>query len=281
MTPQKRRSPRQLQEVNHQRLRLLNHVTQLTDKLMIVLAFVWIGLMIADFLGRLGPSLAILNYVIWGLFLLDFAVKLIIAPQKGRFLRQNWITLVSLLLPAFRVLRIFQALRAFRALSLLRMLTSVNRGMSALVVAMGKRGVGYVVALTIIVLFSGAAGMFFFENPGQLREQGFDSVAAAGGGLHSYGDALWWTSMLMTTIGSQYWPVTGAGRGLCFIVSLYSLGVFGYITATLASFFVDSAAQTPTASKNNIDDLKNEIAALRREMKGSKLKRRSGAIDGD
>lgn len=46
--------------------------------------------------------------------------------------------------------------------------------------------------------------------------------------------------MLMPTIGSQYWPVTMTGRLLCLLISLYSLGVFGYITATLASFFVNS-----------------------------------------
>ena len=45
--------------------------------------------------------------------------------------------------------------------------------------------------------------------------------------------------MLLTTIGSEYWPQTPEGRLLTFLLSLYSLGILGYITATLASFFVE------------------------------------------
>ena len=116
---------------------------------------------------------------------------------------------------------------------------------------MGQRGAGYVTIVTIIVLLGGAGGMYAFEQPEQLMEQGFTDLAAQGGGLHSYGDALWWTAMLMTTIGSQYWPVTPAGRALCFALSLFSLGVFGYITAALASFFIaKERAQRPPVTKN-------------------------------
>ena len=51
--------------------------------------------------------------------------------------------------------------------------------------------------------------------------------------------------MLLTSIGSEYWPRTAEGRLLCFLLSLYGLGVFGYITASFASFFLgrDADAQ--------------------------------------
>jgi voltage-gated potassium channel len=144
----------------------------------------------------------------------------------------------------------------------------MNRGMSALVIAMGERGVGYVVVLTIIVLFAGAAGMYQFESMSQLQEQGFGAVVTSGGGLKSYSDAIWWTAMLMTTIGSQYWPVTQSGRILCFLISMFSLGVFGYITATLASFFVDQSSGTGEKKpENELAALRKEIKALRQELK--------------
>lgn len=228
----------QARKIKDERNELLNNLTGLTDKLMIALAFVWIGLMVADFVGKLSPPLEILNYVIWGIFIVDFLIKFFIAPYKTQFLRSQWITIISLILPAFRIVRIFQALGALRALSLVRILTSFNRGMGALVAAMGKRGVGYVIVLSIIVIFVGAAGMYHFESSEQLMRQGYGQDVAQNG-FKDYSDALWWTAMLMTTIGSQYWPVTMAGRILCFMISLFSLGVFGYITATLASFFVD------------------------------------------
>jgi voltage-gated potassium channel len=44
--------------------------------------------------------------------------------------------------------------------------------------------------------------------------------------------------MILTTLGSQYWPRTPEGRVLGFLISLYAFAVFGYFTALLASFFV-------------------------------------------
>lgn len=64
--------------------------------------------------------------------------------------------------------------------------------MRALAANLQHRGFGYVIALTLLVLFAGAAGMYAFENE-------------AAGGLKSYGEALWWTAMVLTTMGSQYW----------------------------------------------------------------------------
>jgi voltage-gated potassium channel len=256
--------------VKHERAELLANLTRGTDKVMVGLALVWIGLAITDLVGHLSPGLQLLNNVIWGLFALDFAVKFALAPAKLPFLKSHWVLLVSLVLPAFRLLRVLQALNALRALSLVRVLTSLNISISALAEAMGKRGVGFVCIITLLVLFGGAGGMYALERPAQLVQQGFGQVAASGGGLHDYGDALWWTAMLMTTIGSQYWPVTAAGRALCFALSLFSLGVFGYITAVLASFFVDKDKDDRPAREREATLLKlrEDIAGLRAEVRG-------------
>jgi len=45
----------------------------------------------------------------------------------------------------------------------------------------------------------------------------------APGGPYSCGEALWWTAMIMTTMGSQYWPQTIEGRMLCVFLALYAL----------------------------------------------------------
>ena len=238
-------------KISTQRSVLLRNLGRATDNLFIGLALLWIVLTIVELLGDLTPALEVALNVIWALFVLDFLVKFTVAPKKVVFLRSQWIILLSLLLPAFRLLRVLRAFTALRAISLVRVLASLNGGISRLSRAMGKRGAGYVTIVTIIVLLGGAGGMYAFERPDQLAEQGFSNLAAQGGGLHSYGDALWWTAMLMTTIGSQYWPVTPAGRALCFALSLFSLGVFGYITAALASLFVakDNADEARSKSK--------------------------------
>ena len=44
--------------------------------------------------------------------------------------------------------------------------------------------------------------------------------------------------MIITTIGSDYWPKTADGRILAFLLSVYAFSIFGYITAALASLLI-------------------------------------------
>ena len=270
------------QQLKDERWSLLEQINALTDKPMTALSFVWLGLLILDFTQGLSPLLQTISYAIWALFVLDFIIELIIAPQKLDYLQHNWLTAVALLLPALRVLRIFRALRllraarAVRSVSLLRVVTSLNRGMRAIGKTLGRRGVGYVIALTVIVTFGGAAGMYAFESPRALSEAGYMDAAQAvaqGVGLNGYGEAVWWTAMIMTTMGSEYWPKTVEGRILGWLLAVYAFAIFGYITATIASYFVvqDAAAvQQPapadSATSGDVAALQTEIAALRAQM---------------
>lgn len=102
---------------------------------------------------------------------------------------------------------------------------------------------------------AGAGGMYAFEKQ-------------VPGGLDSYGVALWWTAMLLTSIGSEYWPQTAEGRVLCFLLSLYGFAIFGYVTAALASFFIGRDADTAgeLVGASAMKELSDEIKALREEV---------------
>jgi voltage-gated potassium channel len=89
-------------------------------------------------------------------------------------------------------------------------------------------------------------------------------------GFANYGEALWWTAMLLTSLGSAYWPQTPEGRVLCLLLAIYGFAVFGYITATLASFFIDRDAErndAGIAGAREIRRLREEVAGLRDEMR--------------
>jgi len=251
------------EELRRERWQLLEQIDAAVDTPMIALAFVWLGLLICDLTRGLSPFLQRISDVIWALFVLDFVIGIIIAPHRRAYLRRNWLTALSLLLPALRMLRLFRALRVLRAaravrsLNLLRLLTSLNRGMRAVGSTLGRHGAGYVIALTIVVTFAGAAGMAFFESP------------ASGGGIDSYGEGVWWTAMIMTSLGSEYWPKTVEGRILGFLLALYALATFGYITATIASYFVGRDAErkdAPVAGSDQVEQLIREVQALRAEI---------------
>ena len=251
------------QEVNNERREILDRLEGWLETPMIVLGFIWLALLIVELRWGLNPFLEILGTVIWGIFILDFVVRLVIAPHKFSYLKSNWLTAIALIIPAFRILRIVRVLRvlrlarAARGLRLLRVVTSLNRGMKAISASFGRRGFGYIVALTLIVNLAGAAGMYAFEND---MPRGFESYAAA----------LWWTAMLLTTMGTEYWPQTAEGRLLCFMLSLYGFAVFGYVTAALASYFIGRDAEDQNAelvSAKPIKELRGEIAALHEELR--------------
>ena len=222
------------------------------EKPMLVLSFVWLALLVVELLWGLSHALWVLGQAIWVVFLAEFALSLALAPRKLAYVRANWLKALALLAPAFRLLRLARfarfarVARAGRGVRLLRLVASVNRGMNALGAAMRRRGFGYVLAATLLVAFVGAAGMYALE-----RE-------APGGGFDSYGAALWWTTMILATMGSEYWPQTPDGRVLCLFVALYAFTVFGYVTATLATFFI---------GQDQEKGLKEEISALRAELR--------------
>ncbi|MFC4638433.1 ion transporter [Deinococcus hohokamensis] len=249
--------------LHRERAELLEHLDRLTDVPMTALGFVWLALLVLDLTQGLGPGLQTLSSVIWVLFVLDFALSFVVAPDKRAYLRANWLTLLSLLLPALRVLRAVRALRtlrllrATRSLNLVRLLTSLNRGLRAAGHTMRRRGVGYVALLTVLVGLVGAAGMLAFE----------DVPAARDSGLRDYASWLWWTAMVLVTMGSDYFPKTAEGRALTWLLALYGFAVFGYLTASVASFFI-GRDQPAEDDEGNGPALQQELAALRGEVAG-------------
>ena len=75
--------------------------------------------------------------------------------------------------------------------------------------------------------------------------------------------------MTIMTMGSGAWPQSVEGRIVGLLLSLFSFTIFAYVTASLASHFLerDAASEhTQVASAKSIDSLQHEIAALRREI---------------
>jgi voltage-gated potassium channel len=234
------------------------------EKPMFVLSFVWLALFILEFTRGLPTTLETLGWAIWGIFVVDFALRFTIAPDKRAYLRRNAVTAISLVVPALRIFRIarafriLQATRATRSFRLVKVVGTLNRGMRAIGRSFARRGFGYVLALTTLVIFAGAAAMFAFEHNVP------DSP------LTDYGTSLWWTAMMMTTVGSDYFPHTPEGRTLSLLLAVFAFSVWGYVTATLATFFVGRDAARPDGelpSQELIESLRAEVMALREEMR--------------
>ncbi len=220
--------------LRRERWKLTVRLVRVLERPMLWLSAVWSVLIILEFTWGLSPWLRTLSDIIWAAFVVQFLVEFATAPQKGMYLRKRWVTALSLAVPAIRLLRLARVIRlvrvarAARGVRLVRLLGTMNRGMRTLALGFKRRGLGYLMVLTALVVLTGAAGMYRFELD-----------APGGAGFPDYGTALWWTAMLLTTMGSDYWPRTGEGRLLCLLLALYAFAVFGYVTAAIAAYFVD------------------------------------------
>lgn len=231
-------------EIRRERWKLTARLARALETPMLVLSGVWSLLLVIEFTRGLSPWLQMLSDAVWALFVAQFALEFFAAPGKRLYLRKQWVTALSLVLPAFRLLRLVRIARAARlaratrGLRLARLLGTMNRGMRTLAIGFRRRGVGYLLVTSALVAVTGAAGMYQFELN-----------APGGPGFPDYSTALWWTAMLLTTMGSDYWPRTPEARLLCLGLAVYAFAVFGYVTAAIAAYFVDSDRTADKASE--------------------------------
>ena len=243
--------------VRSERSELLDHLQAMLEPLMVGLGLIFLALLLLDFAGPdlsdrgqrwLGDAMT----AIWVVFLADFAVRLVVAPSKLGFLRANWLGALSLALPFLRPLRILRAARAVRSISLVRLLGGTNRGIRVLRRVTGGRQVAYVAALTCLVVLAGAVGVLSFERDTE------------GASIRTFGDALWWSAALVTTVNSEKYAVSPEARIVAILMRVYAVSVFGLVTASIASYLI--GASTESSHSGDVDALRTEIADLRREL---------------
>jgi voltage-gated potassium channel len=241
-----------------ERLEVLEQLEAWLETPMRVLAFVWLTLVVVELVWTTSGAFELLGTAIWIVFIGEFVLRFGLAPRKLPFLRNNVVTMIALAAPALRFLSALRFLRLTRGLRLVRVVGSANRGINALRKSFDRRGLGYVLLATVVVIVLGAAGML-----------GLEPAREVAGGFASYGDALWWTAMQVSTAGTGFVPVTVEGRLLAFMLSIYGLAVFGYITASLATFFIGQEAEASdgeVAGAAELRELRSEIAQLRQAL---------------
>lgn len=250
-------------KIVNERRRLLRSVEDILEGPMIFLGFIWLILLVYELVWETNRMLEYVSLAIWGIFIIDFLIKIALSPEKRHFLKKNWLTSISLVIPALRIFRIFRfvrLLRGLRGIRLVRLVSSLNRSLRSLGQTMQRRAFGYVLITTLIVTLAGAAGMFALEKSTP--------------GFTSYWMALWWTAMHVITSGNEFNPATPEGRALGFLIAVFGFSVFGYFTATFATYFIGRDAEeknAPLAGSKEIRELKSEIIALRNLIEKKKI----------
>jgi voltage-gated potassium channel len=228
---------------HEEREQLLERFERWTEWPLTVLALILIPILLGPYVLSLSSetrdTLEQLDYAIWGVFVAHLLIAIVIAPRRAHYLRTHWLDVLLVVLPMFRPLR---SLRAFRAL---RVLTSVNRVVFGARQIFLRRGLQYVMLVSLLIVIVAGSTVTILER---------DAESAT---IRSLPDGLWWAVTTVTTVGyGDTYPRTAAGRGLGVALMLVGVGLFGALTASLAAFFVEG----------DKSDLADEMSALRLEI---------------
>jgi len=227
---------------------LLRRIERFTDLPLLILALVLVPLLIVPAVVTVRPpwddAILVADWAIWAVFAADFGVKLAVAPRRVEFLRGHWLEGLMVLLPFLRPLRALRVLRLARVAVALGFNVQVIRGILA------QRGTKVIVAAVVGTLVIGATLAYLAER------------GEPGATITSFGDAIWWAAVTMTTVGyGDVYPTTPMGRGVAVALMLFGIAALSALTATVAAFLVRESREETTLA-----DLLAELRALREEV---------------
>jgi voltage-gated potassium channel len=211
-----------------------------------LVAYAWE--IIADLTGTAAQLAEIVIWATWLIFITDYIVNLVLAEHRWRWFRRHILDLLIVVLPMLRPLRL---------LRLVTLLTILNRTAGS---AFRGRVVIYVTGASALLVFVASLAMLDAER------------ADPKSSIDTFGDALWWAFVSVTTVGyGDYYPITFEGRLIAVALMLGGIALLGVVTATIASWIVEKVAQRD----------EDDMAATRRDLRAltGHLERLQASLD--
>jgi voltage-gated potassium channel len=197
--------------------------------------------------GREGHIVWAIDWAIWGLFVVDYVVRLCLADNRWHWFLRHLLDFAIVTLPMLRPLR------------LLRLLVLIEVLQKAVGDAFRGRIVVYTVSGVVLLIYTSSLAVFDKER------------YLHGATINSFGKALWWSITTVTTVGyGDVYPVTNTGRVIAVLLMIGGISLVGVVTAALASWIIDRVTEEESvmqaATVAHVEELRNEIRALGKEL---------------
>jgi voltage-gated potassium channel len=190
----------------------------------LAIVYVALGFIVDDVQQAARPDLEAAELILTGLFVLEFASRILAARSRLDYLKGHWIDVIALAPP----IRIARPLRLLRLLRLVRAFAGIYRAGLHIHGLARHKGFAWLVLAWFGVMAVCSAWLY-------IAEHGVNKA------VNDPFDALWWGVVTLTTVGyGDVTPQTQEGRLAAMALMLLGIGLFGAITATITSYLLNA-----------------------------------------
>lgn len=247
---------------------LLAKIEQRTEIPMLVLVIVMIAALIIPMVTRVSPeielALEIVDWVIWGFFILELSVKTYLSTNRWHYLKKNWLDVLLVIVPFLRVLRVFRAARlargaraarSLRALRLSRILIFFGKFTQEVKTIFARHGFNYLFVVFLGLIGIGTALIYHFDQ-GIL--EGADNI-----------DKSLWLVVVNAFSGgfANIYPASPESKVVSIILMILGTIIVSYFTASLASYFTEKEQDVEQEEiKQKLDQIIKEIDKIKQNV---------------
>lgn len=184
-------------------------------------------------------------WITWLAFAADYVVRVAIAKRPAVYASRHWVDLLIVALPVLRPLRVLRVIMLVRA---------INRKAAG---ALRGRVVVYGAITAAILIYCASLTVLDAER--------------VHGNIKSFGDALWWSVVTMTTVGyGDKFPVTTQGRLVGVGLMITGVGLFGAVTASFATLLADQLrdedAEEQATTQRELEGVREQLIRVERQL---------------
>ncbi|MBC7100906.1 MAG: ion transporter [Methanobacteriales archaeon] len=203
-------------------------------------------------------SINIFDFLLCVILFIEFLYNIKMKKDKWVFIKENWTDILAFI-PIY-YFRIFRFTRLIRLLRLLKILALFRKYLKGLFKFLLETHMDQAIGILLFAMFCGT--LLFYST-----EWGVNPS------LKSLADSLWHT--ITTTMAGEVIiaPITFYGKLITILLMFVGITFFGFLTASLASWFVKNPEEEKELQdrikfiEKKIDKLQNEIKELKEIMK--------------
>lgn len=157
---------------------------------------------------------------LWVAFIVDFLIRLLARKNKRQYLKERWFELVVLAVPILRpVLPLYYLWKT----------PYFNRGTPEV---LRQRYLITVASIAVVFLYLVSTAVYLVEH------------GAKGANITSWGDAMWWGIVTITTVGyGDVYPVTFSGRLLGAVMMIVGLLLIGVVSGSFVNYLSEKVKE--------------------------------------